>query len=80
MDLYLKISRFIDMDIYINKKGYNYEEIYNKLVHDKIPKIIESDNKLCEIELVKGDKLHKRLTNKIIEKFKSFLIVILLKN
>lgn len=46
---------------------------YYKLVRDKIPEIIEADNKRCEIEIVDDKKKYELLKNKLEEEVNEFL-------
>lgn len=46
---------------------------YYKLVRDKIPEIIEADNKRCEIEIVDNKKKYELLKNKLEEEVNEFL-------
>ena len=48
-------------------------EIYNKLVRDKIPAIIEADNKKCEIEIVSGKEKQDLLEKKLLEEVNEYL-------
>ena len=50
-------------------------KVYNKLVRDKIPAIIEADNKKCEIEIVKGKGKEKQelLEKKLLEEVNEYL-------
>lgn len=41
--------------------------IYNKLVRDNIPSIIEKDNKLCTILTLNGDQFLVELKKKLVE-------------
>lgn len=48
--------------------GYIVKEIvYNKLVRDKIPEIIEADGKTCEIEILSDDEYIKMVDAKLDE-------------
>lgn len=49
------------------------EIIYNKLVRDKIPQIIENSNKKCEIELVDRCKMKELLNKKLVEEVNEYL-------
>lgn len=40
---------------------------YNKLVRDKIPQIIEADNKVCEKEILSDEEYTKMLDEKLNE-------------
>ncbi|WP_252229900.1 MULTISPECIES: hypothetical protein [unclassified Clostridium] len=54
--------------------GKNYKE-YNKFVRDRIPGIIERDNKECEIEIVSKEEKYKFLEMKLKEKALETLII-----
>ena len=43
------------------------EIVYNKLVRDKIPGIIESDGKTCEIEILSNEEYLKMIDAKLDE-------------
>ena len=49
------------------------EIIYNKLIRDDIPKIIEGNNKSCETEIVKGEDLFRLLNEKLQEEVEEYL-------
>ncbi|MTI69193.1 MAG: phosphoribosyl-ATP pyrophosphohydrolase [Firmicutes bacterium] len=49
------------------------EIIYNKLVRDKIPNIIEDDNKEYLTEIVKGDELKELLNKKLREEVEEYI-------
>ncbi len=49
------------------------EKIYNKLVRDKIPEIIETDNRKCEVELVDKNELIELLNIKLLEEVNEYL-------
>ncbi|MBU5677236.1 nucleoside triphosphate pyrophosphohydrolase [Alkaliphilus sp. MSJ-5] len=49
------------------------EKVYNKLVRDNIPNIIEATNKNCEIEIVEGEELEKLLNEKLQEEVNEYL-------
>jgi len=49
------------------------EKIYNKLVRDDIPKVIEASNKKYETEIVKGEELSKLLNEKLKEEVNEYL-------
>lgn len=55
--------------------GNNQEsiKIYDKLVRDKIPQIIDSDNKKCEIEIASKEKKYELLEEKLKEEVSEFL-------
>ncbi|MEK7549121.1 MAG: nucleoside triphosphate pyrophosphohydrolase [Patescibacteria group bacterium] len=42
-------------------------KIYNKLVRDKIPEIIEKDGKILKIRILNDEEYKKELKNKLIE-------------
>ena len=48
-------------------------KVYNKLVRDKIPEIIEADNKKCEIEIVEGKEKQGLLEKKLLEEVNEYL-------
>ena len=48
-------------------------KVYNKLVRDKIPQIIETDNKKCEIEIVRGKEKQEFLEKKLLEEVNEFI-------
>ena len=48
-------------------------KVYNKLVRDKIPEIIEADNKKCEIEIVQGKEKQELLEKKLLEEVNEYL-------
>lgn len=48
-------------------------KIYNKLVRDDIPKVIEESNNKSEIEVVKGEELSKLLNEKLQEEVNEYL-------
>lgn len=50
------------------------EKVYNKLVRDKIPEIIESDNRKCEVELVDKNEFIKLLNAKLLEEVNEYLV------
>lgn len=45
---------------------------YNKLVRDKIPEIIEKDNKECEFYIASEDEYINQLYSKVIEELNEF--------
>ncbi|WP_353892400.1 nucleoside triphosphate pyrophosphohydrolase [Proteinivorax hydrogeniformans] len=49
------------------------QEIYNKLVRDKIPEIIKASNKHCECAYVTDSELQKLLDEKLIEEVNEYL-------
>lgn len=48
------------------------EIIYNKLVRDKIPEIIKSDGKICEIEILPDDKYLEMIDAKLDEELAEY--------
>lgn len=48
-------------------------KVYNKLVRDKIPAIIEADGKQAEIEIAPGQEVACLLEEKMIEEFNEYL-------
>ena len=48
-------------------------EAYNKLVGDKIPEVIEKQDKVCEVEIVEGAAIRSRLEDKMLEEFNEYL-------
>lgn len=48
-------------------------KIYNKLVRDRIPEIIEADYKECVTRKVVGEELRHLLEDKMIEEFNEYL-------
>ena len=48
-------------------------KVYNKLVRDKIPAIIEADGKQVEIEIAEGQEVTYLLEEKMIEEFNEYL-------
>lgn len=46
--------------------------IYNKLVRDKIPEIIEKSGKTCETKLISGESLKEALVAKLKEEVSEF--------
>lgn len=49
------------------------EKIYNKLVRDKIPEIIENDNFIPVIRVLKDEEYKKELENKLFEEYQEVL-------
>ncbi len=45
---------------------------YNKLVRDKIPEIIERDNKTCEIEILDDNRYLEMLDSKLDEELEEY--------
>lgn len=54
------------------KMDKNNVKIYNKLVRDKIPKIIEADGKKCEIRIAEKEELIELLEAKLMEEAAEF--------
>lgn len=55
------------------RSGYIVKEIiYNKLVRDKIPEIIESDGKACEIEILSDGKYLEMIDAKLDEELAEY--------
>lgn len=48
------------------------EIVYNKLVRDKIPEIIEADGKTCETEILPDDEYLKMIDAKLEEELKEY--------
>lgn len=48
--------------------------VYNKLVRDKIPQIIETDGRKCEIRIAEKDECLKLLELKLKEEVEEFLM------
>ena len=48
-------------------------KIYNKLVRDKIPEIIDIDFKICDFEMVDGRRKFRLLQKKLQEEVNEFL-------
>ena len=48
-------------------------KVYNKLVRDKIPEIINADGKQCEIEIVSGKEKQELLEKKLLEEVNEYL-------
>lgn len=48
-------------------------KVYNKLVRDKIPQIIEADGRKCEISIVSKEQLQPLLEEKLKEEVNEFL-------
>lgn len=49
------------------------EKIYNKLVRDKIPAIIESSGKRCTVETIEGVELTRLLKEKLQEEVDEYM-------
>jgi len=54
------------------KMDKNNVKIYNKLVRDKIPQIIEADGKKCEIRIAGKEELFQLLEAKLLEEAAEF--------
>ena len=48
-------------------------KVYNKLVRDKIPEIINADGKQCEIEIVSGKEKQELLEKKLLEEVNEYV-------
>jgi len=48
-------------------------KVYNKLVRDKIPAIIEADGKTCEVEIASKEEMTKLLEDKLKEEVNEYL-------
>ncbi|MBB6625345.1 nucleoside triphosphate pyrophosphohydrolase [Clostridium gasigenes] len=48
-------------------------KVYNKLVRDKIPAIIEADGKICEVEIASKEEMTKLLEDKLKEEVNEYL-------
>ena len=46
---------------------------YDKLVRDRIPEIIKTDGKECDVEIVEGNKKYELLEKKLMEEVNEFL-------
>ena len=55
----------------INKN--NTYKKYNKLVRDRIPEIIRTDGKKCQVQIVSGKEKYDLLEKKLIEEVNEFL-------
>lgn len=51
----------------INEEVMPMKHIYNKLVRDRIPEIIENDHKTCATRILNDDEYLKCLKNKLLE-------------
>lgn len=49
-------------------------KIYNKLVRDNIPDIIEAGNKKCKTEIVKGEERARLLNEKLQEEVDEYIV------
>lgn len=66
----------------IKNENFQYEnqndntskaKVYNKLVRDKIPEIIENSGRYCEIEVMDDLQYAEKLTEKLCEEVQEFL-------
>lgn len=48
-------------------------KVYNKLVRDRIPEIIEKSRSTCEIEIVNGKEKQELLENKLLEEVNEYM-------
>jgi len=48
-------------------------KIYNKLVRDKIPEIIQSNNEICNIKILSNEEYLEELNKKMTEEMKEYL-------
>ncbi|NKF05691.1 nucleoside triphosphate pyrophosphohydrolase [Clostridium gasigenes] len=48
-------------------------KVYNKLVRDKIPAIIEADGKTCEVEIAPKEKMTRLIEDKLVEEVNEYL-------
>lgn len=48
-------------------------KVFNKLVRDKIPQIIESNNERCEVEILDEKTYLEKLNEKLQEEMKEYL-------
>ena len=61
----------------ISKVGnYMKEIIYNKLVRDKIPQIIEASGKTCETEVLSDERYLEMLDKKLNEELAEYMSLI----
>ena len=56
------------------------EIIYDKLVRDKIPEIIEKSGKQCEIEILSDEKYLEMIDKKLDEELESIIRIKISKN
>lgn len=47
--------------------------VYNKLVRDKIPRIIEQSGKQCKIRILQNDEYKIELTKKLMEEIEEYM-------
>ena len=48
-------------------------KVYNKLVRDRIPEVIEKSGSTCEIEIVKGKEKQEVLEKKLLEEVNEYM-------
>ena len=48
-------------------------KVYNKLVRDKIPQIIEAENRSCKIKVMQDDEYLQSLNSKLKEELNEYL-------
>ena len=48
-------------------------KIYNKLIRDKIPKIIDENNKVYNIEIMNDEEYKNKINQKILEEVQELL-------
>ena len=80
LNLNLRRDSSILLDRFMNRQktvdlgsGYIVKEIvYNKLVRDKIPEIIEADGKTCEIKILSDDEYIKMIDAKFDEELAEY--------
>lgn len=61
------------LKIVVLRSGYTMKEItYNKLVRDKIPQIIESDGKKCDVEILSDNEYIKMIDAKLDEELAEY--------
>lgn len=69
----------IQRSVFVLNKNSSYgdkfmsNDKYNKLVRDKIPQIIEADNKECETEIISGNEKFIMLQEKLQAEVNEFL-------
>lgn len=54
--------------------------VYNKLVRDRIPEIIENDGKTCRIEILTDEEYIKRLMQNWMRNWRNIIRIRILKN